>query len=125
MLHSSPRGLTRDDVFQAHADSGAGIDHPLGAPTGHEAVHGGKCHPPQVVVGPACPTSPVGECYSSSTTRSSLGLDSFSVGCGESSNGVNSSGGLARFLPGSSAEETSPPRLSRRNAPPWFSDRSE
>jgi hypothetical protein len=54
MPQSIPRGLTKEHVLQALADLDAGIDHPFGAPTGYEVVHGDKRFPPKAVIGLAC-----------------------------------------------------------------------
>jgi Domain of unknown function (DUF3883) len=51
MPQSIPKGLTRDHVLQALADLDAGIDHPIGAPTGYELAHEGKRYPPKAVIG--------------------------------------------------------------------------
>jgi hypothetical protein len=54
MPQSIPPGLTKEHVIQALNDLDAGIDHPFGAPTGYELVHGDNRYPPKAVVGLAC-----------------------------------------------------------------------
>jgi hypothetical protein len=54
MPQSIPPGLKKEHVSQALNDLDGGIDHPFGAPTGYELVHGGKRYAPKAVVGLAC-----------------------------------------------------------------------
>src|SRR5262245_3190566 len=54
MPQSIPPGLKKEHVVQALNDLDGGIDHPFGAPTGYELVHGGKRYAPKAVVGLAC-----------------------------------------------------------------------
>jgi hypothetical protein len=54
MPQSIPPGLKKEHVVQALNDLDSGIDHPFGAPTGYELVHGDKRYPPKAVVGLAC-----------------------------------------------------------------------
>jgi hypothetical protein len=54
MPQSIPPGLKKDHVLQALSDLDGGIDHPFGAPTGYELVHGDKRYAPKAVVGLAC-----------------------------------------------------------------------
>jgi hypothetical protein len=51
---SIPPGLKKEHVLQALSDLDGGIDHPFGAPTGYELVHGDKRYAPKAVVGLAC-----------------------------------------------------------------------
>jgi hypothetical protein len=54
MPQSIPPGLKKEHVVQALHDLDGGIDHPFGAPTGYELVHGGptaspfRSRPPQL-----------------------------------------------------------------------------
>lgn len=54
MPQSIPPGLKKEHVVQALSDLDGGIDHPFGAPTGYELVHGDKRYAPKAVVGLAC-----------------------------------------------------------------------
>src|SRR5205823_12631255 len=54
MPQSIPPGLQREQVLRARDDLDTGTDHPFGAPTGYELVHGGKRYAPKAVVGLAC-----------------------------------------------------------------------
>jgi hypothetical protein len=54
MPQSIPPGLKKEHVLQALNDLDGGIDHPFGAPTGYELVHGDKRYAPKAVVGLAC-----------------------------------------------------------------------
>jgi hypothetical protein len=54
MPQSIPPGLKAEHVIQALNDLDSGIDHPFGAPTVYELVHGDKRYPPKAVVGLAC-----------------------------------------------------------------------
>lgn len=54
MPQSIPPGLKKEHVVQALNDLDGGIDHPFGAPTGYELVHGDKRYAPKAVVGLAC-----------------------------------------------------------------------
>jgi hypothetical protein len=54
MPQSIPPGLKKEHVLQALNDLDGGIDHPFGAPTGYELVHGEKHYAPKAVVGLAC-----------------------------------------------------------------------
>src|SRR5437762_2900674 len=54
MPQSIPPGLKQEHVLQALKDLDGGIDHPFGAPTGYELVHGDKRYAPKAVVGLAC-----------------------------------------------------------------------
>jgi hypothetical protein len=54
MPQSIPPGLKKEHVIQALNDLDGGTDHPFGAPTGYELVHGGKRYAPKAVVGLAC-----------------------------------------------------------------------
>ena len=54
MPQSIPPGLKQEHVLQALGDLDGGIDHPFGAPTGYELVHGDKRYAPKAVIGLAC-----------------------------------------------------------------------
>jgi hypothetical protein len=54
MPQSIPPGLNKGHVLQALSDLDGGIDHPFGAPTGYELVHGDMRYAPKAVVGLAC-----------------------------------------------------------------------
>jgi hypothetical protein len=54
MPQSIPPGLKKEHVFRALCDLDGGIDHPFGAPTGCELVHGDKRYAPKAVIGLAC-----------------------------------------------------------------------
>src|SRR5262249_10888164 len=54
MPQSIPPGLKKEHVVQALNDLDGGIDHPFGAPTGYELVHGDKRYAPKAVIGLAC-----------------------------------------------------------------------
>ena len=54
MPQSIPPGLKKEHVLQALHDLDGGIDHPFGAPTGYELVHGEKRYAPKAVIGLAC-----------------------------------------------------------------------
>jgi hypothetical protein len=54
MPQSIPPGLKKEHVVQALNDLDTGIDHPFGAPTEYELVHGDKRYAPKAVVGLAC-----------------------------------------------------------------------
>jgi hypothetical protein len=51
MPQSIPKGLTTEHVLKALADLDTGAEHPFGAPTGYELVHGGHRYPPKAVIG--------------------------------------------------------------------------
>jgi hypothetical protein len=53
---SIPEGPTRECVLQALAGLDAGIQHPVGPPTGDFLVHEGKCFAPMAAIGLACPS---------------------------------------------------------------------
>src|SRR5262249_37531993 len=54
MPQSIPPGLKKEHVLQALSDLDGGIDHPFGAPTGYELVHGDRRYAPKAVIGLAC-----------------------------------------------------------------------
>ena len=54
MPQSIPPGLAREHVLRALTDLDAGTDHPFGAPSGYELVHGDKRYAPKAVIGLAC-----------------------------------------------------------------------
>jgi hypothetical protein len=51
MMHSIPKGLTREHVMKALAELDAGAKHPFGYPTAFDLVHKGKSYVPKAVIG--------------------------------------------------------------------------
>jgi hypothetical protein len=54
MAQSIPPGLKQEHVVQALHHPDGVIDHPFGATTGYELVHGGRRYAPKAVRGLTC-----------------------------------------------------------------------